>query len=489
MNRSVSFVLLVLTMAACGGDDGGTVPDEILPLEKYYAKCEQPRTSKDFPDQQGTLLDEQLFLRSLTDQTYLWYQEVPKANPKMFDTAVDYFDVLKTFAITASKKPKDQFHFTEDTAAFNAMSNSGIEASYGITWTIVQPSPPRLVVVAYVEPGSPADQQHILRGATAETIDGVAVKDGTDFMALNKGINPTDTTTPHTFSLLEPGASAPQTVTLTAASVTTTPARTVALTGANAHVGYLVFNAHIATAEKALVDSITKLKADGVDELVLDLRYNLGGLLSIASQLGYMIAGPASAGTVFDAIKFNDKHPDTDALTGDPLVPEPFLDTTQGDSLPKGQALPTLGLKRVFVLTGPDTCSASEAVMNGLSGFGVEVIQIGTTTCGKPYGFYPIDNCGTTYFTIQFQGVNAKGFGDYADGFTPGDHFKGCVVEDDYTHQLGDPAEGRLASALTYIKSGVCPAHARSSNPLSAVDGQIQKPGWMRGMIRKRPST
>jgi hypothetical protein len=54
-----------------------------------------------------------------------------------------------------------------------------------------------------------------------------------------------------------------------------------------------------------------------------------------------------------------------------------------------------------------------------LRGIDVEVVQIGSPTCGKPYGFYPTDNCGTTYFTIQFQGVNNKGFGDFADGFIP----------------------------------------------------------------------
>ena len=60
------------------------------------------------------------------------------------------------------------------------------------------------------------------------------------------------------------------------------------------------------------------------------------------------------------------------------------------------------------VLTGPDTCSASESVINGLRGVDVEVNLIGGPTCGKPYGFYPQDNCGTTYFAIQFQGVNAR---------------------------------------------------------------------------------
>ena len=55
------------------------------------------------------------------------------------------------------------------------------------------------------------------------------------------------------------------------------------------------------------------------------------------------------------------------------------------------------------------------AVINGLRGVNVEVYVIGSTTCGKPYGFYPTDNCGTTYFSIQFRGVNALGFGDYTD--------------------------------------------------------------------------
>ena len=36
-----------------------------------------------------------------------------------------------------------------------------------------------------------------------------------------------------------------------------------------------------------------------------------------------------------------------------------------------------------------------------LAGVDIEVIQFGSTTCGKPYGFYPQDNCGTTYFTTH----------------------------------------------------------------------------------------
>jgi carboxyl-terminal processing protease len=93
----------------------------------------------------------------------------------------------------------------------------------------------------------------------------------------------------------------------------------------------------------------------------------------------------------------------------------------------------------------------------------VQVNLIGNTTCGKPYGFIPQDNCGTTYFAIQFKGVNNQGAGDYADGIAPT-----CVVADDFSRPLGDPAEGRLAAALSYRVTGICPpvpTVARAAGP------------------------
>jgi hypothetical protein len=122
-------------------------------------------------------------------------------------------------------------------------------------------------------------------------------------------------------------------------------------------------------------------------------------------------------------------------------------------------------------------------VINGLRGVGVEVIQFGNTTCGKPFGFYPQDNCGETYYTIQFQGVNTLGFGDYADGFIPnnstasfGVRLPGCSVADDLTRELGDPNEGLLSAALAYRSSFACPTTtaaeaARARDPESSVKG------------------
>jgi hypothetical protein len=147
----------------------------------------------------------------------------------------------------------------------------------------------------------------------------------------------------------------------------------------------------------------------------------------------------------------------------------------------------------VFVLTGSGTCSASESILNGLAGVDVQPIQVGSTTCGKPYGFYPQDNCGITYFSIQFKGVNAKGFGDYADGFTPGaitpGGLPGCAVADDFGHALGDAAEARLAAALAYRTSPTCPSPS-SSSALSYSqlrgEGEVIKSIWRQNRIVQR---
>jgi hypothetical protein len=60
-------------------------------------------------------------------------------------------------------------------------------------------------------------------------------------------------------------------------------------------------------------------------------------------------------------------------------------------------------------------------------------------------------NCGTTYFTVQYQGVNHKGFGDFGDGFAPT-----CTARDDLAHALGDPQEALLAKAFSYRSTGAC---------------------------------
>jgi hypothetical protein len=260
------------------------------------------------------------------------------------------------------------------------------------------------------------------------------------------------------------GAATTRSVTLNAQAITETPVQNVmTLPPPNASVGYMLFNDHIATAESALVAAINQLKTAGVTDLVLDIRYNGGGYLDIASELAYMIGGSHTAGAYFERLTYNNRDPFNQSLA---QRTTDFHATAQGFTVASGQALPTLNLSRVYVLTTADTCSASEAIINGLRGAGVTVNQIGSTTCGKPYGFFPKDNCNTTYFAIQFQGVNNVGFGDYPDGFVPP---VACVVADDFTHPLGDPAENQLEVALGLRNTGACsPPTSLRAGTLSA---------------------
>lgn len=501
-----------------GGGGGGSswTPGVFLPSASFAAQCAVPRsgidpaTGQSYPDVQGTVLDENEFLRAFSDETYLWYDEITDQDPGLFNDPLLYFDELRTFATTASGADKDKFHFTYPTDEWFELSQSGVSAGYGAAWVILSQQPPRELVVAFTEPGSPAADPTVdlARGARVLSVDGVdlvSADSQAEVDALNAGLFPEEAGEVHTFVVEDLGAGGnTRQVTMTSANVTATPVQnTKWLDTPVGRVGYLLFNDHIATAEEGLIDAIDELAAASIDELVLDIRYNGGGFLAIASQLAYMIAGDAAtAGKVFELVQFNDKHPATNPITNQPIEPMPFIDTTLGFlNLPGGQPLPSLDLQRVVVLTGPNTCSASEAIMNGLRGADVEVIQIGSTTCGKPYGFYPEDNCGTTYFTIQFRGVNDKDFGEYTDGFSPentvtaaGERVPGCSVADDFEHALGDPLEARLQSALAYLETGTCPVASgvaapgmtKTAAPLSATDGLMPKSPWRENRIMRR---
>ena len=464
---------LVLASCGGGGGDAGTPLGPVNPGSGLVAassvagRCVAPRgpgvvdeNGQRYPDVQGTAADEKSWVRSWIDETYLWYQDVrglPAATlaANNYANANAYFDALKTPVVTTSGRSKDQFHFYYDTPTWVALSSSGVSYGYGFEIALISATPPRKAVIAYTTPGTPAVTQGLLsRGAQILRVDNVdLVNDntGAGIDTLNAGLFPS-TGGSHTFSVLDAGATVARNVTLTAAQIASASVQNVkTLPAPYQAVGYLQFNDHLATSERALVDAITQLKASSVSDLVIDMRYNGGGYLDVAAELAYMIAGPGpTGGKYFERLNFNDKNPFqlTTAQTT-----TPFYTVTQGitPGYAAGQSLPTLNLSRVYLLVGAGTCSASESVANGLRGAGVQVNLIGATTCGKPYGFYPTDNCGTTYFAIQFAGVNYLGQGDYADGLTPT-----CGARDDFDHQLGDPAETRLAAALAYRANGVC---------------------------------
>jgi carboxyl-terminal processing protease len=360
-----------------------------------------------------------------------------------------YFYALLNPTFTVSNKYVDQFSFMMPTADWISLTNQGADVGYGVTWTVSYQ--PNAAFVAWVEPGSVAEQAGLQRGDQLVSVDNADVGQ-LDAVTFYDSVFPASAGTAHQMKFARADGGGPD-VMLSAAAVVHDPVPIVkTLPTESGLVGYMLFNAHDASAEAPLIDGINRLKAAGVTDLVLDLRYNRGGYLFIASELAYMVAGPArTTGRVFEKLTYNDKRRADNAQ-----LPTPFYDTSclqnAAYECTSVKPLPTLGLSRVYVLATDSTCSASEAIINGLRGVDVEVRIIGSTTCGKPYGFHGRDNCGISYFPMEFKGTNAKGFGDFADGFAPD-----CAVADDLSRPLGSPQEGLLGTALAYRRKEACP--------------------------------
>ncbi|TFZ07230.1 hypothetical protein EZ313_11675 [Ramlibacter henchirensis] len=251
-------------------------------------------------------------------------------------------------------------------------------------------------------------------------------------------------------------------------------------------VGYVLFNEHSRGAQDALITAFNQLRANAVQDLVLDLRYNSGGFIYVAQTAASMVAGDWVDGQLFESVRFNDRRARE--------MSETFLFSTRVQR-PESvygldHPLPQLSLPRLYVLTSQLTCSASESIINALRGIGVQVILVGDRTCGKPYGFYRMDNCGQAYFPIEFQVYNAAGFGDYQDGFPVQ-----CRVAENPRMALGSATEPLLAAALNHIDTGSCPGGAATPYTASALqqsggasmldrpeapaaDSPMYQPGW-----------
>ncbi len=206
-------------------------------------------------------------------------------------------------------------------------------------------------------------------------------------------------------------------------------------------VGYLFFRNFVRPSEAALNEAFTALKAAGATELVLDLRYNGGGLVDVAVQLASLIGGARTSSQVMINWAFNDRI----AASSNRVTR--FLETPPQ----------TLNLQRLVVITTRASASASELIINSLRPY-LPVTVVGDTTYGKPVGQYSFTFCEKVLVPVVFSLKNVNNEGDFFTGI-PAD----CAAGDDLAHQLGDPAEASYAEALTVIRTGACSARAEGA--------------------------
>lgn len=391
-----------LLLQACGGAD--------------------PVESAAFPQGSCPMADQRALLNVFMGQEYYWYAQMgkPDENAQHPDA---YFRSLLY-------KPVDRYSFAEPTAAHNRLFIEGRMVGYG--YSLVWSDDSRTSIrVRIVERLSPAAQAGLTRGDTVLSIDGhlpAAIAAG----ALPAVDTPDVLRTFH----VRKASGELRTIAVRSGEFALNPVAETAVfdgmrTNAPVKVAYLAYHLFAGYTVADLARTFARFREQGASELILDLRYNGGGSVHVSRDLAALIGGFRTAGQTFTVLQYNDRLPYN-------RFPIEFGPGEQS------------GFDRVIVIGSGATASASELLINGLAPF-VDVVLVGETTFGKPFGFSPRNICGITYNAVEFETFNARGAGGYTAGFTPA-----CTVDDDLDRQLGDPRERRIRAALNYIATGRC---------------------------------
>jgi C-terminal processing protease CtpA/Prc len=387
-------------------------------------------------DGQCSTLGQVTFVRDTLQNIYFWYQQLPNPDPAGFSSPEAYLEAVRykpldtSFSYIANKAESEAF--------FSESQFIGIGLSSQQTGTSE-------LRIAQVFPQSPASEAGLARGDLVLTINGRAVSDLLRTGEIDSVFGPSQAgvVVNMTWRTLDAGDTRSATMTKRAVTIPTVSLTTVYDLRRGPRVGYIFFRNFVSPSVAALDGAFRQLKEEGVEELVLDLRYNGGGLVSVARHLGGLIGGEATNGQVFMEFFHNDKNRSRD--------------TTFRFELP----VQAIGFSRLVTITTRGSASASEGVINGLRPF-MPVTVVGDTTFGKPVGQYGFDFCDRTIFPVAFQTRNARGEGDYFAGI-PAD----CAAGDDLDHELGDPDEASLNEALEFLRTGSCTgvaAAARSAH-------------------------
>lgn len=394
------------------------------------------------------------------NEIYLYKADVPQLADGFFSSQAGRNDFLDNYptpedlfydGLTA---PQDKFSFIVDDYIELENSFSGISTTTGMSYAlsyITSGSNDILGYVRYVLPGTSAEAKGIKRGDIFTQIDGQKLT-ASNYTAL---LAPSSFTI--TLAKLEGGvlSNTDVKITLTKQEYNSNPVFiSKTLDVGVQKVGYLMYNSFTADYDTQLNNAFAEFKAAQITDLILDVRYNGGGSVRTTADLASMITGQF-AGQIFMKEVWNQKY----QTYFEQNEPESLLNKFN-TTLKTGEAINSLNLTRVYILTSARSASASELIINGLEPY-IDVIQIGDVTTGKFTASVTLydspnfrkANANTTHkYALQplvLKSVNADGVTDYVDGLTP-----------DYTYKeilsnfgiLGDPEEPLLKLALDVIQ-------------------------------------
>lgn len=401
------------------------------------------------------------------NQYYLWQADVPNLADDRFSNQEALNSFLRGYSTPEnlfqdllnkpiSKFPKgqaiDRFSWIVDDYTVLEQELQGTSKNDGMDFRLsYKPGSTTDLVgfVRYVLPNSDAANKSVKRGdlftgvnGTQLTASNYQVLLGADSYTLNLATYDGTTVTPNG-----------KTVSLAKTTLDENPIFINKVITSGSHkIGYLMYNGFYANYDAQLNAAFAELKAQGITDFVLDLRYNGGGSIQTATRLASMITGQFKD-KIFAKIKWNAKvnayyeSEDAESLN------DRFVDKMDG------APINSLNLSKIYVITTGGTASASELVINGLVPY-ISVVKVGETTVGKNVGSITVYDSPTFGKTnrnpnhkyamqpLVLKIVNAADFGEYTDGLKPTIEQKELIGN---LGTLGDPSEPLLNTAISNI--------------------------------------
>jgi C-terminal processing protease CtpA/Prc len=406
---------------------------------------------------------------------YLFPELLPASlDPTPFGTVQAYIDAL---VATARAQRKDRFFtYITSIAEENAFFNSGSTAGFGFRLAS-DPAAKRVLVTESYE-GAPALAAGIDRGteilaigtsgSNLRTVADILTAEGAGGVTNALGPN-----TPGTSRVLRiKDASGTRDVTVAKADFTLTPVSSRygarIIDDGGKRVGYVNLRTFISTADPALRQAFADFRAQGVTEVIVDFRYNGGGLVSTANLLGDLLGGNRSTSDIYSLTTFR---------------AEKASNNSRRNFAPQPQSIsPT----RLAFIATPSSASASELVINAfIPYYRNNMALVGGNTFGKPVGQIALDRaeCDDRLRVIAFRTENAAGQGDYFDGLATKVDVT-CRAADDIGRQLGDPQEASTRQALDYLAGRTCTPISTGLSTQSVRDGERREL-----LVPEQPST
>lgn len=363
------------------------------------------------------------YVYSTMQEWYYWYEQIPEITPANYSSPDALLQAIRynTFDST--------FSYITTQEAEQAFLNNSDYVGFGFS-TIIRNG--NQLFLREVFPGSPADDSGMARGDEILAIDGVAVASLINAGTLQEAYGASEAGVTVEFELEKPDSTT-SVVSVTKDTVEIPVVLNPAIFDINGTAtGYVYFRSFNNAAYEALDGVFADFKANGVTQLVLDLRYNGGGLLAVAEYLGSLIRAEANPGADFATMNFNDKKQANNIVLT-------LTDETN-----------SLAVSDIVIITTGSSASASELMINALQPY-ANVATVGATTFGKPVGQSGFNFCDKVLRAVTFEVLNSNGVGGYFNGIPPT-----CAANDELAEPLGSFNEASMVEAVNYLETGSC---------------------------------